>query len=236
MAPDRKMLTKKQRLEAAISDNVALCAAVCRTHGVASRFEDGLWHTLAPAPPYFPDLITTDASMTSARVAEILAERGSASVKDSSATLDLAPFGFEVLFRGEWIWLEPGSSAAASHLDWRRITVPHELDEWREAHGSADSILPALLAEPGLTVLQGRDDSGSEVGAMVSELAGPIGVSNVFANGLAMPAAWHKLVAHLRASWPKQPVVGYERGEELAAADAAGFEPIGHLQVWLKRA
>ena len=68
--------------------------------------------------------------------------------------------------------------------------MPDELDEWRVVHGSADSILPALLAEPGLTRASGRDDSGSQVGAIVSNLAGPIGVSNVFAHGLATTAAW----------------------------------------------
>jgi hypothetical protein len=226
----------KQRLELAICDNVELCAAVCRTHGIASRVEDGFWRTLAPAPPFYPDLITTGVEVPSDRVAEVLVERGDASVKDSFAALDLAQFGFEVLFRAEWIWLQPGSSAAASDFDWRPITTPGELEEWRAAHGSAGSILPALLPEAGLTVLLGRGTPGSVIGAVISDLAGVIGVSNVFSNGLTSDAVWRELVTHLRVSWPELPVVGYESGDELAAATSVGFEPIGPLQVWIKRA
>jgi hypothetical protein len=173
--------------------------------------------------------------VASARVAEILAERGSASVKDSFATLDLASFGFEILFRAEWIWLEPGPAAAPSHLDGKKITKPHELDEWRAAHGSADSIVPGLLAEPGLSVLRGRGDSGAEVGAMISERAGVIGASNMFAQGVSIGATWRELVALLRLTWPGRPVVGYESGEDVAAAVAAGFESIGPLQIWLRQ-
>jgi hypothetical protein len=226
----------KQRLKFAVRDNVELCAAVCRAHGIASREQDGLWRTLAPAPPYYPDAITTDAKLSSEHVARVLAEIGGTSIKDSYAALDLTPHGFDFLFRADWIWLEPGTETAPGTLEWRPVTDAADLAEWRAAHGSADSILPAGLAEQGLTVLRGRDETDSVVGAVVSELAGVIGVSNVFARGLTVEAAWHELVARLRADWPSLPVVGYESGEELDAAIAAGFEPIGPLQVWLKRA
>ncbi|HYP61079.1 MAG TPA: hypothetical protein VEQ36_11685 [Thermomicrobiales bacterium] len=222
-----------QRLDKAIRDNVELCTAVCRAHGIASREADGLWRTLSPAPPYYPDAITVESKPSSEHAAAVLDEIGGASIKDSFATLDLTTYGFDLLFRAEWIWCEPGAGGGRSTLEWLTITDPADFAAWRTAHGSAESILPALFAEPGITVL-GGSSPGTFVGALISTLAGVVGVSNVFATGVATAEAWRELVAYVLAQWPGMPIVGYEKGPDLAAAINAGFEPIGPLQVWLR--
>ena len=222
-----------QRLDEAIRDNVELCAAVCRAHGIATRQADGVWRTLSPAPAYYPDAITAESNPSSEYVASVLDEIGGVSVKDSFATLNLTAYGFDLLFRAEWIWLEPGAGNASSNLEWLTITDPADFAAWRTAHGSAESILPALMAELGITVLRGGAQ-GTSVGALISAMAGVVGVSNVFATGVATAEAWRELVAHIQAQWPEMPIVGYEQVPDLAAAIDAGFEPIGPLQVWLR--
>lgn len=222
-----------QRLDTAIRDNVELCAAVCRAHGIASREADGVWRTFSPAPPYYPDAITVELNPSSEDVAAVLDEFGGASIKDSFATLDLTASGFDPLFRAEWIWCEPGAGGGQSNLEWLTITDPADLAACRTAHGSAESIQQVLLAEPGITVL-GGSLPGKFVGALISTLAGAVGVSNVFATGVATAEAWRELVAYIPAHWPGTPIVGYEQGRVLAAAIDAEFEPIGPLQVWLR--
>ena len=46
---------------------------------------------------------------------------------------------------------------------------------------------------------------------------------------------WPGLLAAVGRHRPDRPVVGYEDGEALDAASAAGFEPLGPLRVWLQR-
>jgi hypothetical protein len=43
---------------------------------------------------------------------------------------------------------------------------------------------------------------------------------------------WRSLAAMAYEVFPGLPLVGYDRGNELAAAHQAGFETIGPLRVW----
>jgi hypothetical protein len=57
---------------------------------------------------------------------------------------------------------------------------------------------------------------------------------SVFQNlfGSATDMVWRSLAAMAYEVFPGLPLVGYDRGNELAAAHQAGFETIGPLRVW----
>jgi hypothetical protein len=54
--------------------------------------------------------------------------------------------------------------------------------------------------------------------------------ANLF--GSAVDVVWRSLVAMAGEIFSGLPLVGYERGYELAAAHRAGFETVGLLRVW----
>jgi hypothetical protein len=58
-----------------------------------------------------------------------------------------------------------------------------------------------------------------------------VGLSNLF-GCMDMEMAWRNLVAMAVEVFPGLPLVGYERGHELAAAHQVGFETVGLLRVW----
>jgi hypothetical protein len=61
-----------------------------------------------------------------------------------------------------------------------------------------------------------------------------VGLSNVFAPAVDTAAVWAKVVDYVGELFPGRPVVGYERGDDLAAAEGAGFRPVGPLRVWTR--
>src|SRR5438067_1586880 len=98
---------------AAAENNARWCDAVCRSHGLATRFAGDLWHALGGAPRFYPDVVTLRPT---AAVEDVLA-CAPASVKDSFACLDLAPAGFDVLFDAQWL-VHRAPRAAATALTW----------------------------------------------------------------------------------------------------------------------
>ena len=77
--------------------------------------------------------------------------------------------------------------------------------------------------------------AGSEVTARaIARLgSGVIDVSNVHGvNGHAVD--WAELAAAISTVFPQRTIVGYERGADLDAALAGGFEPVGELRVWAR--
>ena len=59
------------------------------------------------------------------------------------------------------------------------------------------------------------------------------GVSNVWAIHDFDP--WPSLIADLHERRPGDTFVGYESGDDLARATAAGFRPIGALRIWVRQ-
>jgi hypothetical protein len=60
-----------------------------------------------------------------------------------------------------------------------------------------------------------------------------VGISNVFALDDGPDAAWPVVLEAVHRLFPTLPVVGYEHGDDLAAAARHGFEPVGPLRIWL---
>jgi hypothetical protein len=67
-------------------------------------------------------------------------------------------------------------------------------------------------------------------GGILNRGAEVVGLSNLF--GFAIELVWRSLVATAGEIFPGLPLVGYEHGDELAAAHRAGFETVGPLRVW----
>jgi hypothetical protein len=108
-----------------------------------------------------------------------------------------------------------------------------ELRIWAAAHGGGVVFRPALLDDPSVAVLLATDAVGRLVaGGIGNRSRSVVGLSNLFTVSADPHEAWAGAVAALSGVFPRLPLVGYERGEDLAAAHAAGFTSVGSLRVW----
>ncbi len=245
--------------ELAALNNAVWCDTVCRAHGVPGHFGHGLWSVHRAPPAYHANLVTIDAADAARKAAlhEISALRALPmaprwTVKDSHAALDLAPHGFEPLFDARWIWrdAQPSAVPAGTGRRWARVHDAAELARWEHAwsSGGADLALagrppqfPAtLLADPDVAFFAGYEHDHIVAGGIANR-SGPVaGLSNVFGvvgeieDADAAPGLWAALVALAQSAFPDLPLVGYERGNDLVAAQAAGFTPTGPLRVWVR--
>ncbi|MFJ4874051.1 hypothetical protein ACIP93_02345 [Streptomyces sp. NPDC088745] len=231
------MTTSQQHLVlAAARNNAAWCAAMSRSHGLAGEFGDRAWSAPARTPLYYPDAVTLAPHVVpETLVSRIDTAAPGASVKDSFADLDLAGSGFGVLFEAQWIHRPAGAAVPAPESSWQVADSPEELLAWALAWdggaGNADLFRAELLDDPDTFVVAVRDAGGGvAAGAVVSRSDRVAGVSNVFGSPAA---AWPAVLHAVGSLLPALPVVGYEQGEDLAAALRHGFEPIGPLRVWL---
>ncbi|WP_055586047.1 hypothetical protein [Peterkaempfera griseoplana] len=234
------MTTSKQSLsQAAARNNAEWCAVMSRTHGVAGEFGAQAWAAPARTPLYYPDAVTlVPGADPAALVAGIDTAVPGASVKDSFADLDLTEAGFQVLLDAQWIHRPADAPANPSGLVWDVAGDPDVLRAWALAWdnggGNADLFRPALLGDPDTFVLAGRSAEGRVVaGAVASRSDQVVGVSNVFALDGGPDTAWPGVLDMLHQLFPALPVVGYEHGDDLAAAVRHGFEPVGGLRVWI---
>ncbi|MEU6591814.1 hypothetical protein ABZ923_21765 [Streptomyces sp. NPDC046881] len=232
------MTTPKQSMvRAAARNNAEWCAAMSRSHGLASEFGPEAWTAPARTPRYYPDAVTLAPGVDPAvPAARIDTTAPGASVKDSFADLDLTAAGFRVLFEAQWIHRATSAPATASDLAWGVADAPDSLRAWALAwdDGDADLFQPELLDDPATSVLAGWDPRGRVVaGAVASRSDHVVGVSNVFAIDGGPDAAWPGVLEAVHRLFPSLPVVGYEHGAGLEAALRHGFEPVGPLRVWL---
>ncbi|MFD8012633.1 hypothetical protein [Streptomyces sp. NPDC058955] len=230
-------MTDDELLTAAVRNNAEWCASMCRAHGLATTTGPRAWTSPRRTPLYYPDAVSLTGDATPADVvASIDLTVPGASVKDSHARLDLAPDGFRPLFDATWIGRRAGSPADPG-VAWTRATTPGALAAWADAWSGGDAdeaalFRPALLDDPAVTVLAVPGPDGRILGgAVLSTAAGATGVSNLFAADGTDPALVR--AAALAAADPALPVVGYESGDDLAVALAAGFRELGPLRVWL---
>ena len=220
-------------LDAAVGNNADWCAAVCRSHGIEYDFGERAWRSRRPTPPYYPEAVTLHPDATASDV--LGASPAGYSIKDSYAALDLSADGFTELFQARWIHRPPSVPAPGSALRAVPVTATG-LGKWRTAWDEMgpDVFRPALLDEPSVSVLAVRDGEGLRGGAVVSRSRGVAGVSNLFAvDDGDLPAVWSATIDAAAGLHPGVPLVGYEQGDDLAYAVAAGFAELGPLRVWL---
>ncbi|MGW5972163.1 hypothetical protein [Streptomyces sp. NPDC055186] len=233
-------MTTPQRflVRAAARNNAEWCAAMSRSHGSAGEFGAQAWAAPSRTPLYHPDAVTlVPGADPAALVARIDTTAPGASVKDSFADLDLTEAGFRVLFEARWIHRPASAPAPAPDLDWAVAGDPDTLHAWAlawdDGDGNADLFRPGLLDDPATFVLTGQSAEGRVVaGAVASRSHHVVGISNVFALDGGPDAAWPLVLDAVNRLFPTLPVVGYEQGDDLAAAVRHGFEPVGPLRVW----
>ncbi|MFI9580531.1 hypothetical protein ACIHCQ_01480 [Streptomyces sp. NPDC052236] len=234
------MTTPKQHLvQTAARNNAEWCAAMSRSHDLTSEFRAQAWAASARTPLCYPDAVTlvpgADPAALAARI-DITAP--GASVKDSFADLDLTEAGFQVLFEAQWIHRPASAPAIASDLAWDVAGDPDTLRAWAlawdDGNGNAGLFRPELLDDPATFVLAGQSPGGRVIaGAVASRSDHVVGISNVFALDGGPDTAWPVVLNAVHWLFPTLPVVGYEHGDDLAAAVRHGFEPVGPLRIWL---
>jgi hypothetical protein len=242
-------MDKDAWVRAAARNNADWCDTMCRAHGLPGAFGERAWTSARRTPPLYPDAVTLAADV-SARdlLGEIDTGAAGCSVKDSFASLDLRAEGFEVLFEAEWLYRPAGLAAPVTPrgTEWVRLRTAEELRCWEAAwdggQGLTGLFRPELLADGTTSVLAGYDGGGRLVaGAVASRSAEVTGISNLFSvdggpvdgPDRGLDRAWAGCLAAVARWWPGVPVVGYEQGEDLAAAVRQGCVPVGPLRVWL---
>jgi hypothetical protein len=221
----------------AARNNAEWCATFCGTHGIATSFHDDCWFSSARTPPLYPDAVTLVPRVDAdSLVARIDATSG-ATIKDSFACLELDVRGFTPLFRAEWLICELPSTKRGIAGVWVTIEDPRELATWEAAWADTSTsegfFRPALLQDGGVAILARRAGNDIVAGAIANRTSGVVGLSNVFDRRGDLESAWIGSAAAATARWPR-PLVGYESGQALVAARAAGFRSVGELVVWVK--
>ncbi|MGA8513170.1 MAG: hypothetical protein WB821_00175 [Burkholderiaceae bacterium] len=237
------------RQELAVLNNVYWYQAMFRAHRLADAFDDLMWSSEASPPPFHSNLVVLSPAVDMRRVRERLntLERtlsaASFSMKDSFASLDLAAFGYEVLFEAKWIWHEPlDVQTALKSGDWTALTSPGELEAWENAWwgdarnalaGPATKQFPSSLLESLHHRFFAKWDGATIVaGAIANRSPGVVGLSNTFRLNAVVFDDWTGLMQRTSDHFPGVPMVGYERGGALDVAMAAGFVPTGALRIW----
>jgi len=166
-------------------------------------------------------------------------------VKDSFASLDLAPLGFAVLFVAQWIILRREKlsrlDAASAELEWKIMRSEDSLAgwerAWRDANGDTNTariFLPALLTIPDVAIVGGCRGKRVVAGGIGNRSEGVVGWSNFFAiQQEDRRECASGCLTVLSRNFAEAAIVGYEEGEMLRLAESLGFESLGALRVWL---
>jgi hypothetical protein len=219
-----------RRLRCAVDASIGWYEDIFSLHGIGSRLEAGLWSALASPPPLHSDAITAEPGVRADQVVARLADRSHAGVKDSFSTADLSSAGYEVLFAATWIHRDP---AEAATTPWRDVRTVDGLTAWNAGWDTAEVLLPPLLERAHVAILE-RVVGDEVTGGAIARLgSGVVDVSNVHGVG-GHDVDWEELATAIAARFPDRPIVGYERGPDLEAAIAGGFDPVGPLRVWVR--
>jgi len=235
----------------AAHNNAHWCDTVCRTHGTPGEFHEHLWLNRHPVPHFYPNVVTLSANsgvadqLAAIRDLVAAAPLVSFGVKDSFATLDLAPLAFHVLFEAQWLWRaasRPPPGRLDTALSWATVQDPAALIRWETAWNGVPAenpstlppriFLPALLSDPDIRFIAAYADRHIVAGAIANRTGNVVGVSNVFVPEADAARCWAGCVATIIDTFPGLPLVGYERGNDLIIPQELGFEVVGPLRVW----
>ena len=221
------------RLRTAIDASVGWYEDLCALHEVGSVLVDGLWSTLDPPPPLHSDAVAVEPGVTADQVLARLDGRIHCGVKDSFATMGLSGEGMDLLFSATWIHRAPVPDRPGPPAGWVTVTGADELSEWTGHHDTREVLLPGLLRRAHFRILARYVDDRLVAGAVARLGSGAVDVSNVW----AVPGYrvdWAELAEAAGAYFPGRQLVGYERGDALAAALDGGFTALGELRVWVR--
>jgi hypothetical protein len=242
------------RVGLAALNNALWYEALFRAHGVPGDMLGSVWLSRHVAPPFHSNLVVVSEQVSEievlAHVHDLMKEPLSPrwTIKDSFCNLNLAPLGFGVMFEASWIGLESGKPAASGAVPgtrWTRVSSAAEAAEWEAAwRGHSNNhdaptgppqFPAALFTNPEFAFFIGIEGRTAIAGGIAHRAGGVAGLSNVFVHASEPADAWAGLLRCTNDAFPGLPMVGYERGNALKGAIAAGFEPIGALRVWQRR-
>jgi hypothetical protein len=118
----------------AVRENAEWCDWYVRAHGIETGTDGTLWWAGRRTPPFYPDAVTLTPDVSPATVLQRIDASAGASVKDSFATLDLSPYGFQILFEAQWISRPPLSDPVS---DWLAEHPHPDVAELRSPDGAA---------------------------------------------------------------------------------------------------
>jgi hypothetical protein len=237
----------------AARNNAIWCDTVCRAHDRPGEFHETLWLTRLGTPRFYPDAVTLAGAEAAPVQLEAIASLISGTrqrewfVKDSFQSLHLNSLGFEPLFDAEWIAMSGARPGLKDNLpEYRSTIVTGEagLIAWERSWAGEEAnaagrpkprvFMPRLLADTNVAFVSIQGEGGIAGGGILNRGAEVVGLSNLF--GSEIDLVWRSLTAVVGEIFPDLPLVGYEHGNELAAAKLAGFETVGPLRVWRLRA
>ncbi|HTR83198.1 MAG TPA: hypothetical protein VMI56_01880 [Reyranella sp.] len=197
------------------------------------------WVNAEPVPRFYPNVVsltTGESDIDEQRqiVSMLLRSNlpGRWAVKDSFKTLDIARLGFEVLLEANWIRKMP-AKAPATGAPPRSSAMVSGLS-WERAKTGGEAFPASLFSDDNFAMFSGRRGGDVVAGATLYRSDGVVGISNVSADVDDAPGVWRDLSILAASTFPNLPVVGYESGDELAAARKAAFEVGDPLRVWVK--
>jgi hypothetical protein len=209
------------RLRVAVDASLAWYDDVFAALGIPASRHDGLW-VAGGQPPRWHSAVKTLAPGVPA--SDVLAAMGPfphGTVADSFGDQELDAHGFRLLIDATWLH-RPGDAGSPMPDGWAVVHDPAALSAWNSA---GDTDVPA---HPRITVLGRYADGRLTGGVVLHDTPGAVGVSN------ARGAGWPEVLAVAAAVHPRRALVDYAEGDDLEAAIAAGFTPLGPQRVWVR--
>lgn len=218
-------------VDTAVLNNIIWCGIVCDLHGLTQTSSERVWGLLSKAPELYPDIITSSSHATSEEVNNFIGHREIFSIKDSFANLNIAPYGFKVLFEAKWICHSPVADVDYVQTEWTVVSSEKDLAKWTFASGLQKVIKAKLLDQKDVKIFM-HEVNGELSGFIANLSTNAVGISNVFSNSNKI--IWSDIVPIVSTYFPGIPMVGYENGDDLTSALLSGWTTIGPLRVWIK--
>lgn len=220
-------------------NNAEWCDLVCRSHGAETQFGDDAWTSPTRSPTYYPDAVTLVPDLSVPDLLSRIDASGGCSIKDSFASLDLTGHGFRVLFNAQWIVCTrtppmPKEVGASWEVVRDVDGFVRWVEAWRRENGPQDVLRAELLDHDSVAVLAARVGDRVLAGAIFNRSSKAVGISNFFVNEGVTLATRSGCLALAGSIFATSTFIGYESGDELAAAQRDGFEVIGSLRVWIR--
>jgi hypothetical protein len=202
------------------------------------RSDEDAWTSRTRTPAFYPDAVTLVPDCSVPELLPRVDTSPGCSIKDSFASLDLAPYGFRVLFDAEWMARAPTTSQpVAAGARWATIREPDAFAAWERAWRGDDGppgvLLPDLVSQSRVEVIAARVGDRVVAGALLNGSSEIVGISNFFADPGGASSSWLGCIAFAASLHPGATFVCYGSGAALDAARALGFEAVGPLRVWL---
>ena len=224
--------------EIAAANTAGWCDAVCRTHGIVTATDAVAWTSLTRSPALYPDAVTLAPDVSVDELLARIDRSQGCSIKDSFASLNLAGYGFRILFDGQWIVRQRAKPLVVELGP--RWTVVKGADAfvswesaWRSHDGPFDVLRPGLLSLASVTILAAVRNDRVVAGAIVNCSSEVIGISYFFTEDDTVADNWRSCLAFVDSLFPGATLVGYESGIDLLVVRTIGFAAAGPMRVWV---